>query len=51
VEVISPNSRGDYSTNEGTSIASAITAGAVSLLFQWAASVIYFIEFFWKIFC
>ena len=50
VEVISPNSRGDYSTNEGTSIASAITAGAVSLLFQWAASVIYFLEFFWKIF-
>ncbi len=46
VEVISPNGRGDYSTSEGTSIASAITAGTVALLFQWAASVIYFLKFF-----
>lgn len=42
VEVISPNARGDISPSTGTSIASALTAGSVALLFQWAASVIYF---------
>lgn len=40
VEVYGPNGRGDYIYNTGTSIASALTAGTVAMLFQWAASVI-----------
>lgn len=40
VNVYGPNKYGDYIYNSGTSIASSLTAGAVAMLFQWAASVI-----------
>ena len=43
VNVYGPNKYGDYIYNTGTSIASALTAGTVAMLFQWAASVILFV--------
>ena len=36
VEVYGPNGRGDYVYHTGTSIASALTAGTVAMLLEWA---------------
>ena len=49
VNVYGPNGRGNYIYHTGTSIASALTAGTVAMLLQWAASVIFFMYYLIKI--
>ena len=48
VNVYGPNGRGNYIYHTGTSIASALTAGTVAMLLQWAASVIFLMYYLLK---